>query len=491
MRVPNAVSDTDFVAAGGPESYAYNVVRSEADHLIFKHAAKSGAQTFDETKVESLEFMPTDEVWENDLPNPGRPVSATWSRKDGSSGVIKFEDVIDASGRVGVVTTKYFKNRKYNQGLKNIATWGYFKNTGFYGVGTHKEGQPYFEALGDASGWVWTIPLHNGTTSVGVVRNQAVATQRKREMGSPSSKDFYLDCLQLAPGILKVLGDGELISDIKNASDWSYSAGAYASPHVRVAGDAGCFIDPFFSSGVHLALTSGLSAATTICAVRRGDCDEEIAAKWHSNKVAEGYTRFLLVVLSALKQIREADEAVLSDFDEDGFDRAFAFFRPIIQGDSDINGKLSQEEVCKTVDFCFQAFQPAGEEEKKKVLKKLGAVSLEQDDSAGNANKPRKTVEMVEANLTEDETRILNTIRARQMLRSEDIMDVENLAAYIIDGRRINLEHGSLGLARATGAEKKEQIDVMALLVGEDKMGKADEGLTAIGTAEGTEVSAY
>lgn len=477
---------TDFVAAGGPESYAYNLVRSESDHLIFKHAAKSGAQTFDETKVESLEFIPTDEVWENDLPNPGRPVSATWSRKDGSSGVIKFEDVIDASGRVGVVTTKYFKNRKYNQGLKNIATWGYFKNTGFYGVGTHKEGQPYFEALGDASGWVWTIPLHNGTTSVGVVRNQAVATQRKREMGSPSSKDFFLDCLQLAPGILKVLGGGELISDIKNASDWSYSAGAYASPHVRVAGDAGCFIDPFFSSGVHLALSSGLSAATTICAVRRGDCDEEIAAKWHSNKVAEGYTRFLLVVLSALKQIREADEAILSDFDEDGFDRAFAFFRPIIQGASDINGKLSQEEVSKTVDFCLKAFQPAGEEEKKKVLKKLEAVSLEQDDSAGNANKPRKTIEMLEANLTEDEMRILNIIHARQMLRSEDTMNIENLAADIIDSRRINLEHGSLGLAKATGAEKKkEQIDGIAMFVSEE-----DERLTAIGTAERTEVSA-
>lgn len=148
MRVLNAVLDTDFIAAGGPESYAYNVVRSESDHLIFKHAAKSGAKTFDETKVVSLEFVPTDEAWENDLANPGRPVSATWSRKDGSSGVIKFDDIIDASGRAGVVNTKYFKNRKYNQGLKNVATWGYFKNTGFYGVGTHKEGQPYFEALG-------------------------------------------------------------------------------------------------------------------------------------------------------------------------------------------------------------------------------------------------------------------------------------------------------------------------------------------------------
>ncbi|KAL8723148.1 MAG: hypothetical protein Q9225_000489 [Loekoesia sp. 1 TL-2023] len=480
---------TDFIAAGGPEGYAYNVVRSESDDLIFKHAAKSGAQTFDQTKVESIEFVQTDEAWVDDLPNPGRPVSATWSRKDGSSGVIKFDDLIDASGRAGVVATKYFKNRKYNQGLKNIATWGYWKNTGYYGVGTHKEGQPYFEALSDASGWVWTIPLHDGTTSVGVVRNQSVATERKREMNSPSSKDFYLDCLQMVPGILKVLGEGELVSDIKNASDWSYSASAYASPHIRVAGDAGCFIDPFFSSGVHLALTSGLSAATTICAAR-GDCDEVTAAKWHSRKVAEGYTRFLLVVLSALKQIREGDEAVLSDFDEDGFDRAFAFFRPIIQGTSDISGKLSQEEVCKTVDFCFQAFKPVDEAEKHRVLQKLETVSLEQDDKAGDAAKPKKTAQMLEANLTEDETRILNAIRARQMLKAEDTMDIQHLAADVIDGRRINLERGALGLVKPSVAEtKKEQVDVMALLIGEEKAKGVERPLDA--TTEPQSVSVH
>lgn len=123
------------------------MVRSESDELIFKHAAKSGAQTFDQTKVESIEFEPTEEAWNNDLPNPGRPVSAKWSRKDGSSGIIKFGDIIDASGRVGIVSTKHWKNRRYNQGLKNIATWGYFQGTGSYGVGTNREGQPFFEAL--------------------------------------------------------------------------------------------------------------------------------------------------------------------------------------------------------------------------------------------------------------------------------------------------------------------------------------------------------
>lgn len=148
---PNLVPDTDFIAAGGPDSYAYNVVRSESDNLIFQHAGKSGAHIFDQTKVENIEFAPTDEAWVDELPNPGRPVSATWSRKDGSSGTIAFDDLIDASGRVGIIATKHYKNRKYNQGLKNIATWGYFKNTGYYGVGTHKEGDPYFEALNGKS----------------------------------------------------------------------------------------------------------------------------------------------------------------------------------------------------------------------------------------------------------------------------------------------------------------------------------------------------
>lgn len=182
--------------------------------------------------------------------------------------------------------------------------------------------------IADASGWVWTIPLSNGTTSVGVVRNQAKANEERKKMGNPSLKDFYLENLKLTPGVMDLLEPSTLISDIKSASDWSYSANSYASPYVRIAGDAGCFIDPFFSSGVHLALASGLSAAVTICAAKRGDVDEKTAWKWHSAKVADGYTRFLIVVLSALRQIEIPEEPVISDFDEEGFERAFGLFRP-------------------------------------------------------------------------------------------------------------------------------------------------------------------
>ena len=195
----------------------------------------------------------------------------------------------------------------------------------------------------DASGWCWFIPLHNGTTSVGVVQNQDVATATKRAMNSPSILDYYNEAIKLAPNIKQFLSGAELTTGIKAASDWSYSASCYACPNARIVGDAGCFIDPYFSSGVHLALSGALSAATTICASIKGDCDEHIALDWHSSKISEGYTRFLLVVLSALKQIRKQDQPVLSDWDEAGFEKAFAHFRPSKQ-----KSKLRLPKFCRT-----------------------------------------------------------------------------------------------------------------------------------------------
>lgn len=180
----------------------------------------------------------------------------------------------------------------------------------------------------DGSGWCWFIPLHDGTHSVGIVQNQELATAKKRQQGSPSTKEFYISSLDQVPGIKNLLSKGKMITEVKAASDWSYSASTYAAQNVRIAGDAGCFIDPFFSSGVHLALLGGLSAAATIAAVLRGQIEEKIAASWHTKKVTESYTRFFLVVSSTLKQIRSQEVPVIQDIDEQGFQRAFDMFRP-------------------------------------------------------------------------------------------------------------------------------------------------------------------
>ncbi|KAL2045917.1 hypothetical protein ABVK25_011938 [Lepraria finkii] len=434
---------TDYVAAGGPEAYTWNVVRSESDDLTFRHAGKMGAKIFDGVKIESIDFSGDSGIKVPEggkVANLGRPVSADWKRKDGTTGSIKFEYVIDASGRAGIVSNKYYKNRKFNQGLKNVAQWGYWENTGVYAEGTRRHNQPFFEALTDASGWAWFIPLHNGTTSVGTVQRQDLSTQKKKALGSPSSVDFYKESLKLAPTGWDFISKGELVSDIKHASDWSYSASAYSSPYTRIAGDAGCFIDPYFSSGVHLAYAAGLSAAMTIRAVQRGDVDELTAAKWHSNKVAEGYTRFLLVVMSATKQIRGGEQNILSDWDDDGFDIAFDAFRPIIQGtaDADVSGKLTHEQVVKTVDFCLEAYKETSPEQRKAVLDKVATIT------EGNAGVIDEKANLEK--LTEDELKILNHIRAKQMLRFEDTLNLNHYGADAIDGLVPNLKTGKLGL---------------------------------------------
>lgn len=135
------------------------MIRSEADELVFQHARKSGAKVYDGTKVTEIEFLSTrsgDHVpsTNGSLTDRGRPVSAFYSRpSDGTTGTISFEYLIDASGRAGLVNTRYLKNRKYNQGLKNIANWGYWKGAKIYAEGTARANSPYFEALRGMFPW--------------------------------------------------------------------------------------------------------------------------------------------------------------------------------------------------------------------------------------------------------------------------------------------------------------------------------------------------
>jgi flavine halogenase len=69
---------TDFLAAGGPNNYAWNVVRSEADNLMFQHAGESGAKIFDGVQVKSIQFENATTVAKGEPNlNPGKPVSAT------------------------------------------------------------------------------------------------------------------------------------------------------------------------------------------------------------------------------------------------------------------------------------------------------------------------------------------------------------------------------------------------------------------------------
>lgn len=63
------------------------------------------------------------------------------------NGTIAFNYLVDATGRAGLMSAKYLKNRRFTESLKNIAVWGYWTGVGSYGEGTERAGAPWFEAL--------------------------------------------------------------------------------------------------------------------------------------------------------------------------------------------------------------------------------------------------------------------------------------------------------------------------------------------------------
>ncbi|KAJ7592018.1 hypothetical protein C8J56DRAFT_1013503 [Mycena floridula] len=430
---------TDFVALN-PQNGSWNVIRSEFDEILLRHAQESGALVYENHKVTSLDF------------DGARPTHAKITNgATGMESTISFDYLIDASGRNGIMSTKYLKNRKMNESLKNIACWGYWTGTQMYRPGTSRENAPWFEALTDESGWAWFIPLHNDTVSVGVVMDLAISTSKKSKDVGCSLESHYLGQLDLVPGLQKLLVGATLkresgTSPIRSASDFSYSAAAYSGDHFRLVGDASAFIDPFFSSGVHLALSGGFIAGVTIAASIRGHCTELQASAFHHAKIGESYTRFLLVVLGAYKQIRAQELPVLSDVNEDNFDRAFDLIRPIIQGTADVSKAVTEHELTRTMDFVTHVLvTPTDPEMHEAVKARLpddllspkGPILMEED-----INKVL-VAEDIEAK------HVLREINARKIVHA--MYDgPAHLESGSINSLRVISKRGFLGLAKCS-----------------------------------------
>ncbi|KAF7349947.1 FAD/NAD P-binding domain-containing protein [Mycena venus] len=419
---------TDFLPRGGQ---TFSVTRADFDDILLKHAVESGASVHEGVRVTEIKFS---------TENPEKPTSAEW-QSDQGTGEIKFSWLVDASGRNGIMSTRYLKNRKFseNPALKNIATWSYWEGAGMYAPGTDRENAPWFEALTDETGWAWFIPLHNNITSVGVVISEVSSRVKKPQ--STDAKAHYLSQLQLTPGLLELLGDARMVGDVKSGSDYSYRAGddKYAGPNYRIVGDAGAFIDPLFSSGCHLAFTNATTAAATISASIRGHCTEEEVIQFHSKKGAVSYTRFLMVCLSVYKQIHAQESPVISDINEDNFDRAFEFIKPVIQGTADVE-KVSESVLQSTLDFCSDTLAPLNPEMYERVAKRYpGLMALN-----GPPLEPQALADIIGDD--EEAKEVMKEINAKKTLNK---MYRDDHFGESLNGFSVVLKQGSLSLQRA------------------------------------------
>ena len=141
----------------------------------------------------------------------------------------------------------------------------------------------------------------------------------------------------------------------------------------------------------------------------------------------------------------------------------------VIQGANATSGKITQAEVSKTVDFCMQAFKPAAQEQRDAVMAKVEKISGSKDVvTAQHDEELRKA-------LSPDELQILDTMRARKMVRQEDIVNIENFNNDAIDGLVPNMKTGELGLVKAPDAADMmpRTENVLALMKGEEHLTQA------------------
>jgi hypothetical protein len=86
--------------------------------------------------------------------------------------------------------------------------------------------------------------------------------------------------------------------------DFSYAAPSYCGPGYFIAGDAACFLDPLLSTGVHLAMYSGMLAATSILATGHGDVSELDARGFYESLYRNAYARLFSMVSGFYQQYR-------------------------------------------------------------------------------------------------------------------------------------------------------------------------------------------
>jgi flavin-dependent dehydrogenase len=257
----------------------YQVERSRFDKILLDHAEASGCQVRQQTKVKAI--IKTNDGWtltiENVATGEEQQISAKW--------------ILDASGRNCIMGRILNLKKELIPYPGRFAVFNHF--TGFTRATGEEGGDIIVLRLQDA--WFWAIPISDSVTSVGVV-----AQKWDREGGEESREEFFWKKVHESSFLTDALSKATPQQEYRIESDYCFSYESFAQDRVLLTGDAASFIDPVFSSGVYLALESGLLAAKTV---------QEQLAKNRSQvspRVYQAYTKSMKGRIHTIRLLIEA-----------------------------------------------------------------------------------------------------------------------------------------------------------------------------------------
>ena len=226
------------------QPYAYQVKRAEFDDVLIRNAAKKGVEVHECCRAKAIDFLPD---------NSGAVIRA--QHDDGREQTWKARFVVDASGRDTFLANRFqikHRNPKHN----SSAIYGHFSGA------IRHEGQ----AEGNISifwfehGWFWFIPMMNDVTSIGMVTWPYFMKTR----GQRSIEQFLRNDIAMCEPLAERLKMATLVNEVEATGNFSYVSERNHGANYLLLGDAYAFIDPVFSSGVLLAMNSGVIGADAI-----------------------------------------------------------------------------------------------------------------------------------------------------------------------------------------------------------------------------------
>ena len=259
-----------FAKAMNPKHpFAYEVRRSEFDEILFKNSRQKG--------VTALEGMT---VTETQLEGAVKKIQAT--DEQGKQHEFSARYLIDASGRDTVVAQQLNSKQK-NPKHKMAAIYGHFNKV------ERRAGKD----AGNISiywfqhGWVWLIPLKDGTTSIGCVCWPDYLKTRDTPLA-----EFLQQTLELVPEIRERMKYAQLDGAAQATGNYSYQSSIMSGDGFLLIGDAYAFVDPVFSSGVYLAMQSAVRGADLVDQLLEKNTAHKHLIAQFENSVAEEIKAF-------------------------------------------------------------------------------------------------------------------------------------------------------------------------------------------------------
>ncbi len=255
--------------------HAWQVRREDFDALLFARARAVGVDAREGTEVLG--------VGPPEAGADGTPRQAVTLRgEDGVERTVRARYVVDASGRDTLLARQRGLKRAHPR-HRSAAIYAHYR-----GVARRPgEDAGNITILRLATGWVWMIPLPDGLMSVGAVGTPEWLKTRRGPLG-----EFLLQAVCANPDARERMRGAELASEPEATGNYAYGARAMAGPGWLLAGDAYAFIDPIFSSGVYLAMSSAESAVDVVDGALRDPGREAALQRAWARRVQRGLREF-------------------------------------------------------------------------------------------------------------------------------------------------------------------------------------------------------